>query len=487
MNDLWRLDAGRLIAGYRDGSFTPVQALQSCLARSEEVHSQLNAVIATDRDGALAAARESASRWRAGRAASLLDGVPVAVKDNLHVRGLPTTWGSRLLAGLMPPDDELPVARLRAAGALLFCKTNVPEFTMQGYTDNALFGATGNPWNPALTPGGSSGGSVALVAAGGCPLALCTDGGGSIRRPASHTGLVGFKPSRGRVARAGGLPPIFLGFEVVGPVARTVGDACTMLQVLGGPDPRDPDSVAYRTAGSDGLPDPGAAPAQGLRILHIPRFGDHPVDPQIAALTEAAARGLAAMGHTVSTAQRFDAVEAVNAAWPLLAQSGLAWLVDHPGELGAAYAAPGDARFAAQGFGPAMQASERGGRETAAPVLFGLLFELERLRGALSSLFGEFDVLLTPAAAALPWPKAESHPPRIDGRDVGPRGHAVFTAFANAAGLPAIVLPCGFAQGLPVGLQLVGREGDDDRLFALARQFERAHPWPGRLPMDPAG
>src|SRR5439155_13553145 len=144
-----------------------------------------------------------------------------------------TRWGSAALAGLVAERDELPVARLREAGAVIFGKTNVPEFTMQGYTDNPVFGATGNPWNPALTPGGSSGGAVALVAAGGCPVALATDGGGSIRRPASHTNLVGFKPSRARVPRGGGLPPIFLDFEVAGPIARCVDDVRALMRVIG--------------------------------------------------------------------------------------------------------------------------------------------------------------------------------------------------------------------------------------------------------------
>ena len=147
---------------------------------------------------------ESEARWRAGTPLSQLDGVPITVKDNMVVRGMRSTWGSALYSEFMPDADELPVARLRAAGAVIFGKTNCPEFTVQGYTDNLLFGPTRNPWNLALTPGGSSGGAVAAVSAGLCPIALATDGGGSIRRPASYTGLVGLKPSRGRVARAEG-------------------------------------------------------------------------------------------------------------------------------------------------------------------------------------------------------------------------------------------------------------------------------------------
>ncbi|SEK16339.1 MULTISPECIES: amidase [unclassified Variovorax] len=448
---LWQLDAAQLAAGFREAAFTPTDALHACMARSAEVNPRLNALVALDSEGAAHAAGQSTARWRDGRPLGALDGVPVTIKDNLQVRGLATHWGSRALAGFVAERDELPVARLRQAGAVIFGKTNVPEFTMQGYTDNPVFGPTGNPWDPALTPGGSSGGAVALVAAGGCPIALGTDGGGSIRRPASHTNLVGFKPSRGRVPRGDGLPPIFLGFEVAGPIARSVADAAAVMQVIGD------------------RPVAQACP-QGARILFIPRFGDHPVDPQIAQLTEAAARRLAALGHEVTTAQDFGLVEAVNQRWPLLAQVGLAWLVAHPQELSGR---PFDASL----FGPAMQANAETGRKASGPELFELLFEAERLRNTLSQLFERHDFLLTPAAAALPWPAGQTHPTRIDGREVGPRGHAVFAGFANAVGLPAIAVPCGFAGHLPVGMQLVAREGADDALLALASAFEQAHPW----------
>jgi len=210
--------------------------------------------------------------------------------------------------------------------------------------------------------------------------------------------------------------------------------------------------------------------ARPARILYIPRFGDHPVDPQIAQLTDTAARQLAALGHEVVTAQRFDLAEAVNQRWSLLAQVGLAWLAEHPQVL------PGHP-FDPARFGPAMQANAEAGRGATACELFDLLFEAERLRGQLAALFERHDFLLTPAAAALPWPANETHPSRIDSCEVGPRGHAVFAGFANAAGLPAIALPCGFAGDLPVGLQLVAREGGDAALLALARDFESAHPW----------
>ena len=455
---LWQLSAAQFVAGFRARAFTPDDALRACLARAAAVNPTLNAVTTLDSEGAGRAAAASTERWRNGQALGPLDGVPITVKDSLHVRGLPTHCGSRALDGLVATVDETPVARLRDAGAVIFAKTNVPEFAMHGYTGNSVTGVTGNPWNPALTPGGSSGGAVALVAAGAGPLALAQDGGGSIRRPASHTNVVGLKPSRHRVPRLGGMPKLYLDYEVLGPVARCVDDLVTAMQVIGRAAVREPEE-------------------RPARILYIPRFADHPVDPQIAALTDAAAKNFAALGHEVDTAQRFDLAEAVNEGWSLVPQIGLAWLLEHPHELS-------ERPFEEALLGPAMQANARAGRAASARTLFALLIEIERLRSEVDRLFDRYDFLLTPAAAALPWHAEQTHPPRIAGRDVGPRGHAVFTAFANAAGLPAIALPCGWADPegpasgrVPVGLQLVAREGNDDALFAPARAYERAHPW----------
>ena len=188
---IWSLGATELGRAYRARELSPVEALEAIIARCELVNPQLNAIVTFDLEGAREAARASEARWGTGNALGALDGVPLTVKDNIPVRGLRTTWGSRILADYVPSQDELPVARLRAKGAVIVGKTNVPEFTLQGYTDNDLFGTTRNPWDVRLTPGGSSGGAVAAVAAGGGPHALGTDGGGSIRRPAAQAGLVG--------------------------------------------------------------------------------------------------------------------------------------------------------------------------------------------------------------------------------------------------------------------------------------------------------
>lgn len=458
MADWWKASAAELCAAYRDARASPVEVLEEVLERCAGLNPQLNAVVTLDAAGARATAQASAARWRAASPLSLLDGVPVTIKDSLLVRGMRATWGSRLYADFVPQEDELPVARLRSAGAVILGKTNVPEFTLQGYTDNPLFGVTRNPWNPALTPGGSSGGAVASVAAGFAPLALGTDGGGSTRRPAAHTGLVGLKPSRGRIARCGSFPAILLDFEVIGPIARTVADVETALGLLADPDPRDPTSSAHQLY--------RRMPPHACRILYAPRFGDAPVDPEIGASVAAAARALEALGHRIDEKASIDVAEEANEAWPVISQAGLAWLLSRHKE-------------PERRIGDALASMAKAGAALSAVRYFDALAAAQRTRERVRELFASgYDLLMTPTTAALPWPAAQSHPPEIAGRAAGPRGHAVFTAFANAAGVPAISVPCTPSRaGLPIGFQLVAPFGGEPLLCAVASQFERSHPW----------
>jgi aspartyl-tRNA(Asn)/glutamyl-tRNA(Gln) amidotransferase subunit A len=465
MNDSsWQWSAAELAAAYRRGQTTPTEQLTRVLARIERINPQLNAIVTPD-PSAQEQAAASTARLRAGQPRSPLEGVPITIKDSILAAGLRATWGSRLFADFVPAHDELPVARLRAAGAVILGKTNVPEFTLQGYTDNPVFGVTRNPWNTALSPGGSSGGAVAGVAAGLSPIAIGTDGGGSIRRPASHAGLVGLKPTRGRVPRAQGFPAILLDFEVAGPMARTVGDIVDVMRILSEPHPSDPSSGVFM-----GRPFEVPAQAGPQRILFAPSFDGAPVDPTIATSVAAAARVLEQLGHHVEEAQRFDIASPVNEVWPAFAQVGLAWmLAQHPrwrDKVSDALAAMADA-----------------GGALPATAYFEALDRVQKMRARLETLLAEYTMILTPTAAALPWPAAETHPPRIAGQAVGPRGVAVFTGFVNAAGLPAISVPCQpSAQGLPIGLQLIGRHGDDGLLCAIAAQFEQAQPWADRWP-----
>lgn len=457
MTDLWRLSATQLAKGYASGTFTPVDALDACLHRTVQCAPVLNAMTFMDHAGARRTAEASSRRWREGTPLGPLDGIPITVKDNLHVGGLPTSWGSRLMTGFVAHRDEKPVARLRRAGAVLFGKTNLPEFAMQGYTSNAVFGTTRNPWNPSLTPGGSSGGAAAAVAAGCGPLALATDGGGSIRRPASHCGLVGFKPSARLIPRGGGLPEVCLGFEVVGGIGRNVQDVLHITEILAEKNLE-------------------VMPPKSARILFVPQFGSQPVDRRIAAQICQAALQFEIMGHIVTEVRAFDLADEINERWPSLSTVGLAWMfsrASHWPELNLEPDATPDVMLG----GEAVRGNLAKGHAVGAKSLFGTFSAIERLKRELDQLFATTDFILSPATAALPWSAEKAHPEFIDGEPVGPRGHAVFTAMANAAGIPGLALPGGPIDGLPNGFQLLGPEGSDAMLLALGRQYESNHPW----------
>ena len=461
---LWQLSAVELQRRYRDGSLTPLAVGEACLARLEAVNPQLNAVIARRDTAFLAEAQASTQRHARGAPLSPVDGIPLTVKDSLYTSDLPTTWGTPALRQYRTGDDELAVGRARAAGALIVGKTNVPEFALEGYTANPVFGVTRNPWNLALTPGGSSGGAVAAVAAGIAPLAIGQDGGGSIRRPASHTGLVGLKPSLSAVPREHVLPSLLLDFEVIGPLARTVADARLLFGIMRGPSPVDRSSLAAAHAAAQ------PRTSGPLRLLYVERFGDAPLDPQIADSVGRAVRQFEAMGHVVDTGPLPLDLDFYAEAWPQVGQIGLARMFDaHPdweAQASQKYRAMADL-----------------GRGLPAARLWQILEKVVQLRRASAALFAGIDGIVLPAAAALPWPAELAYPDRIDGREVGPRGHAVYTGWVNAAGLPALALPCAPSrEGLPIGLQLVGPYGSDDRLLDVGSAFEDAEPWSGRWP-----
>lgn len=451
--DLWRLSATELAAGFLQGDFTPCDALASVRARQATVNPVLNAVI-HDMPDAQEAAERSAERYARGQALGRLDGVPISLKDNLVVADTPSSWGTRALADWRPDADELPVARLRAAGAVLFARTNVPEFTLSGYTDNPIYGVTGNPWAPTLTPGGSSGGAVAAVAAGIGPLALGTDGGGSIRRPAAHCGLVGFKPSIGKVPRAGGFPSLLLDYEVVGPMARCVEDAQSMLEVL------DDTAANDATVGAS-----RADSVQQHRVLYVESFADAPVDPEIRDNVRRAVAVFADLGCEIETCAMPLDIEPINAIWPEIGEIGLARLEQrHPDWLVSA----------------TLEAREKAlsGARCPATRLWEVFERTATLRDVARQLFDNQTLMITPSIAALSWPAGEAYPPTIDGQSVGPRGQAVFSGWVNAAGLPAINLPAQPSRaGLPIGFQIVGGPGRDDDLLAIAAAYQRIAPW----------
>ena len=462
--DLWRLPAVELSALIARKDVSPVGLLDVFLERCARLNPLLNAIVALDHGAARGAALAAEGRMQRGARLSPLDGIPVTIKDNIFVEGFPATWGSLLYRDFRPPQDDVAVARLRAAGAVIVGKTNTPEFALSSFTDNRVFGPTRNPWNTELTPGGSSGGAVAAIAAGMAPLALGTDAGGSIRRPAAYAGIVGLRPSTGRVARVHGFPPMAHDFQVITPAARTVADVELLYRAIAGPDARDRPSLAFAA------PQPAGALPRRVRIRHVTGIPGAPLDREIAGSVTAAAAVLRSLGHTVEEgAAPYDLAE-IDAIWATLTAAGLARaLSTHP-----------DWRDRVL---PATAAIAERGATIGAAQYVETIETVIRFRRRMPEAFAGFDVLLTPSSAALPWPIGQPYPAEIDAREAGPRAAGIFATFVNAAGLPAVSVPVApSASGLPIGMQLVGRYGEDELLLALAGEFEAAQPWAGRWP-----
>lgn len=461
---LWQLSACELQRRYRDASLSPLAVAQACLARLDAVNPGLNAVVARRDERFLEEAEAASRRHARGEPLSMLDGIALTVKDSLLTADQPTTWGTPALREHQSGHDELAVGRARAGGALIIGKTNVPEFALEGYTANPLFGVTGNPWAPNLTPGGSSGGAVAAVAAGIAPLAIGQDGGGSIRRPASHTGVVGLKPSLSAWPRQHVLPSLLLDFEVIGPLARTVADTRLLFDAVRGPAPVDRSSLAAAQAATQ------ARRAGPLRVLYVERMGAAPLDPQIAESVGRAVQKLADLGHHVDARGLPLDLDFFAEAWPQIGQIGLASLFgQHP-------------QWEAQAS-PKYQELAEAGRRLPASRLWQIMERVTQLRRDSAALFDQVDLIVMPSAAALPWAADQAFPRCIDNQEVGPRGHAVYTGWVNAAGLPALAVPgAPSVEGLPIGLQLIGPYGSDDALLELGAAYEAAAPWADRWP-----
>jgi aspartyl-tRNA(Asn)/glutamyl-tRNA(Gln) amidotransferase subunit A len=453
-HDLADRTAAELVSAYASGDSSPRDAVEAVLARHDQANAAFNAIIFLDREGARATADQSTVRWRAGNPLSPLDGVPLSVKDNLLVAGMKATWGSRVYADFVPAADEAPVARLRAAGVILLGKTNVPEFTLQGYTSNLLFGTTRNPLAPDRTPGGSTGGGAAAVAAGIGPISIGTDGGGSTRRPAAYCGLYGLKPSLGQIPRYGGFPQILSDFEVVGPIARSVDDLTAAFSIMRGYDPRDP-----RTASAA-----ARLPADGRRIAYVPRVGDAPVDPEIIRAADATAREFEGLGFAIDEVEApYDPVELAS-LWTTIAEAGLAWHL------------AGIEGWRPLVGGNALAMAEAGDRRSTDEYV-GALDGIMAMRLRSGAFFSKWDFMLSPTTAALAWPAAEAYPPTIDGKAVGPRGHAVYSAYLNLIGAVGVSFPVAATPSAGgIGMQLAAPAGGDDAVLDAVRQWEAAHP-----------
>lgn len=433
------------------GRIPAVEAVRAALDRIDAARS-LNAVVTIRAEHALAEAAAVDRRVQAGEDMPLA-GVPILVKDNIWVEGWRIAQGSRLFADFIAPRDAIAVERLRRAGAVVVGIAATSEFACKGVTTSPLFGPTRHPLDPELTPGGSSGGPAAAVAAGLVPLAIGTDAGGSSRRPPAHVGVVGFKPSYGAIPYGPGFAEPFFGLSVIAPITRSVADAALAFEAMAGFDPRDPDSAVIEGDAPD-LPK--------LRIAFSPKLGlDAAVDTVVAEGLEAVVGDLGTAGWPVLRRDPAWPAGATEEALMPLQQAGLA-----------ALHGAGFRRDRSQ-FDPdvAMQI-ERGLSWTGAEVGAALLAS-SAIATAFAAFFGEFDLLLAPTVPCVAWPFTQLGPRVIGGREVLPRGHAVFTPFVNHARLPAISIPCGFdAKGLPFGLQIIAGRGRDRLLLRAAEAIE---------------
>jgi aspartyl-tRNA(Asn)/glutamyl-tRNA(Gln) amidotransferase subunit A len=461
------LTATELLTEYRAGRLSPVDATKDALARIDEANGAVNAFCLVDGERALAEAVASEARWQRGEPAGLLDGVPVSVKDLLLTAGWPTLRGSHSVDPDQRWDSDAPaVARLREHHAVILGKTTTPELGWKGVTDSPLTGVTRNPWDTTKTAGGSSGGAAAAVAAGMGTISLGTDGGGSIRIPASFCGVFGLKPTYGLVPL---YPPSPFGtLSHVGPLSWCVNDAALALDVLSGSDSRDwtagprPDRP-FTSAVDSGV----LSGIAGMRIAFSPALGFVDVDDEVEALVTAAASVFTGLGADVSlTDPGFaDPIDAFHVLWFAGAAAATAALTDEQRDR----------------LDPGLRAvAERGAEYSALDFVAATA-----TRAALGIAMGEFhehyDLLVTPT---MPIPAFEAGVEAPAGSAAARwTGWTPFTYPFNMTQQPAATLPCGFTSaGLPVGLQVVGPRHADARVLAACAAFEQARPWQATRP-----
>ncbi|HZO80582.1 MAG TPA: amidase family protein [Candidatus Binataceae bacterium] len=467
------MDAVTLAAHIRAKRLSAVEVVEAVLARMERLEPHLHAFCTPTPDLARVQARRVEADIMAGRPVGALAGVPVGHKDLLLTRGVRTASGSYAYRDFVPDEDDLVVERMRAAGAVMLGKTNVPEFGYSPTGHNPVFETTRNPWNTALTPGGSSAGSGAAVAAGVGPIATGSDGGGSVRIPASFCGLYGLKPSMGRIplypgARDERYPGVsgWESVEHIGPLSRTVADAALMMSVAAGPDMRDRHSLPR--ADFDWM-ECMRGDLRGVRVAYSADWGYAAVDPEVRRI----------VGNAVRVFERDlgCVVEEANPGWEdpfpaffaiIMAESDLRGMRElaakYPGRMSGHLADWLAIPWTAEDFTNANMARKAVVRKMA-------------------SLMARYELLLTPTLAVPPFPIHMQGPEKIDGRYVRPAEFLAFTFPMNLTGQPAATVPAGWtADGLPVGLQIVGRHLDDPMVLRASAAFEAASPWRDKWP-----
>ena len=463
------MEATEISSRVRSGDLSPVEVVEAVLERMERLEPTLHAFCTPTPEIAREQARQIEREVSNGGDPGPLAGVPVGIKDLVATKGIKTTMGSHAYADWVPEEDDVSVERLKGAGAVILGKTNAPEFGYSGVGQNPLFETTTNPWNTNLTPGGSSAGSGAAVASGMGPLAVGSDGGGSVRIPSSFCGLFGMKASMGRVPLYPGCrderyPGVssWESLEHIGPMSRTVRDGALMLSVMAGPDDRD----RYSLPGADfdwmGQAQPGEL--QGLKVAYSPDWGYAAVDSEVCRVVD----------------------EAVG-----VFEKDLGCVVEeaHPGFEDPYDAFWGMVVLATDLAGMRRLADELGDKMS--PHLVGLLeqdWTAEDLTNAAKvrktvcnkmwRFMRNYDLLLTPTLAVPPFETGIQGPEVIDGRKVGDTYWLSFTFPMNMTGQPAATVPAGFtADGLPVGMQIVGRHLDDPTVLRASAAFEAAKPW----------
>jgi aspartyl-tRNA(Asn)/glutamyl-tRNA(Gln) amidotransferase subunit A len=466
--ELWALDITHLARLLRDRQVSPVEVTAAYLDRIERLDGTLHSYIRVMPEAARAAAKEAEAEIMAGRWRGPLHGVPLGIKDLFDVAGVPCTMGSRILQDNVPELDATCVARLKAAGAVILGKHNLHEFAFGITSENPHYGAVRNPWHLERVPGGSSGGTAAAVAAGLCAAGLGSDTGASIRAPASFCGVIGLKPTYGRVSRAGGLP-LAWSLDHVGPLARSVADCALLLQAIAGEDPRDP------SASDLPVPDLTAELSwgvQGLRV-GVPReyFFDL-VEPEVERLVREAISTLERLGAEVQEVSLPHVQHAQVAGNVIMSSEAAAWHAEW-------------LRQRPQDYGADVLQRIRGGLLVRATEYLHSQQMRTLIQADFAAAYEQVDVLAAPTvplvAPAIGHTFEPGGPFNVAPRVIANRA----TVPCNLTGAPAISVPCGFSDGLPVGLQLMGPAFSEPRLLRVAAAYEAACDWrQQRPPLD---
>ena len=477
MSDLADLTLREFADGHRRGDFTSEEATRAVLERIGRVEKTVRAYVRVDAEAALEAARRADREAPPPAERPPLWGAPIALKDNLCTRGVPTTCSSRILEGFRPPYDATVVERLRAAGAVFVGKTNLDEFAMGSSTENSAFGATRNPWDLAAIPGGSSGGSAAAAAAGECLAALGSDTGGSIRQPAACCGVSGLKPTYGRVSRYG-LVAFASSLDQIGPLARTVEDCALLLEAIAGHDERDSTSVATPVP-------PYAArlggDLAGLRVGLVREFFAEGLDAEVERSVREAVRVLESRGAQVSEVSLPHGRYSVAVYYILATAEASSNLARYDGVKyghradGARDLLEQYRRTRREGFGPEVRRRIMLGTYALSSGYYDAYYrKAQQVRTLIledfTKAFGQVDLLAGPTAptAAFRVGEKSDDPLQMYLSDI-------FTISVNLAGVPGLSLPCGLtAAGLPIGLQLIGPAFGEETILRAGHAFQQA-------------